>query len=136
MLAIGVGVAGALLLDVVNTTLIQRIVPDALRGRALGVIQMTSALFYASGSLAFPLLATTFGLTPLLIGSGMATAIAAVGALWLSTRARPEAIDLERRRILELPIFAGLPSNRLEAASPLEVEVERSEERRVGKECS
>jgi len=125
MIAIGVGVAGGLLLDVVNTTLIQRIVPDALRGRALGVIQMTSALFYASGSLAFPLLATTFGLTPLLIGSGMATAIAAVGALWLSTRARPEAIDLERRRILELPIFAGLPSNRLEAAtqafSPVEV---------------
>jgi MFS family permease len=125
MIAIGVGVAGGLLLDVVNTTLIQRIVPDALRGRALGVIQMTSALFYASGSLAFPLLATTFGLTPLLIGSGMATAIAAVGALWLSTRARPEAIDLERRRILDLPIFAGLPSNRLEAAtqafSPVEV---------------
>jgi len=125
MIAIGVGVAGGLLLDVVNTTLIQRIVPDALRGRALGVIQMTSALFYASGSLAFPLLATTFGLTPLLIGSGMATAIAAVGALWLSTRARPEAIDLERRRILELSIFAGLPSNRLEAAtqafSPVEV---------------
>lgn len=125
MLAIGVGVAGALLLDVVNTTLIQRIVPDALRGRAMGVIQMTSALFYAGGSLAFPLLASIFGLTPLLIGSGIATAIAAVGALWLSTRARPEAIDLERRRILELPIFAGLPSNRLEAAvqafSPVEV---------------
>ena len=31
--------------------------PDALRGRALGVIQMTSALFYAGGSLTFPLLA-------------------------------------------------------------------------------
>ncbi len=125
MLAIGVGVAGALLLDVVNTTLIQRIVPDTLRGRALGVIQMTSALFYAGGSLAFPLLASTFGLTPLLIGSGIATAIAAVGALWLSARARPRALDLERRRILELPIFAGLPSNRLEAAaqafSPVEV---------------
>ena len=125
MLAIGVGVAGALLLDVVNTTLIQRIVPDALRGRAMGVIQMTSALFYAGGSLAFPLLASIFGLTPLLIGSGIATAIAAVGALWLSTRARPEAIDLERRRILDLPIFAGLPSNRLEAAaqafSPIEI---------------
>lgn len=125
MFAIGVGVAGALLLDVVNTTLIQRIVPDALRGRALGVIQMTSALFYAGGSLTFPLLASTFGLTPLLIGSGIATAISAVGALLLSTRARPMALDLERRRILELPIFAGLPSNRLEAAaqafSPVEV---------------
>ena len=125
MLAIGVGVAGALLLDVVNTTLIQRVVPDALRGRALGVIQMTSALFYAGGSLAFPLVASRFGLTPLLIGSGIATAISAVGALWLSARARPRALDLERRRILELPIFAGLPSNRLEAAaqafSPVEV---------------
>jgi MFS family permease len=118
MLAIGFGVAGALLLDVVNTTLIQRIVPDALRGRALGVIQMTSALFYAGGSLAFPLIASAFGVAPLLIGSGVLTAIAAVGALLLSMRAaRPAALDLERSRVLELPIFAGLPSNRLEAAA-------------------
>ena len=43
MLAIGVAVAGLLLLDVVNTTLIQRIVPDELRGRAMGVLQTTSA---------------------------------------------------------------------------------------------
>jgi MFS family permease len=118
MLAIGFGVAGALLLDVVNTTLIQRIVPDELRGRALGVIQMTSALFYAGGSLAFPLIASAFGVAPLLIGSGVLTAIAAVGALLLSMRAaRPAALDLERSRVLELPIFAGLPSNRLEAAA-------------------
>jgi MFS family permease len=126
MFAIGVGVAGALLLDVVNTTLIQRIVPDVLRGRALGLIQMTSALFYAAGSLAFPIVASTVGVAPLLIGSGMAMAISAVGALLLSTRAgRPEALDVERSRVLELPIFAGLPSNRLEAAaqafSPLDV---------------
>ncbi len=118
MLAIGVGVAGALLLDVVNTTLIQRIVPDAFRGRALGVIQMTSALFYAGGSLTYPVLASTVGIGPLLIGSGVATAISAVGALVLSVRAgRPRPLDLERSRILELPIFAGLPSNRLEAAA-------------------
>ncbi len=118
MFAIGVGVAGALLLDVVNTTLIQRIVPDALRGRALGVVQMTSALFYAGGSLAYPLIATTLGVTPLLIGSGVAMAISAVGALLLSIRAGiPGTLDPERRRVLELPIFAGLPANRLEAAA-------------------
>ncbi|MEP6680214.1 MAG: MFS transporter [Chloroflexota bacterium] len=118
MFAIGVGVAGALLLDVVNTTLIQRIVPDALRGRALGVVQMTSALFYAGGSLAYPLIATTLGVTPLLIGSGVAMAISAVGALLLSIRAGlPGTLDPERSRVLELPIFAGLPANRLEAAA-------------------
>ena len=126
MFAIGVGVAGALLLDVVNTTVIQRIVPDSRRGRALGLIQMTSALFYAAGSLAFPIVASTVGVAPLLIGSGLAIAISAVGALLLSARAaRPEALDAEHSRVLELPIFAGLPSNRLEAAaqafSPLDV---------------
>ncbi len=118
MFAIGVGVAGALLLDVVNTTLIQRIVPDALRGRALGVVQMTSALFYAGGSLAYPLIASTLGVTPLLIGSGVAIVISAMGALLLSIRAGiPGTLDQERSRVLELPIFAGLPANRLEAAA-------------------
>ena len=118
ILAIAVAVAGLLLLDVVNTTLIQRIVPDALRGRAMGVLQTTSAVLYALGSLAIPIIANSVGVGPVLVASAVITAIGVVAALLLSERdAAPAALDPARARLLEHPIFAGLPASRLEAAA-------------------
>lgn len=126
MLAIGVAVAGALLLDVVNATLIQRIVPDELRGRAMGLLQMSTAIFYAAGSLSLPILADTLGIATVLVGSGVVIASGVVAALVLADRATAAApLDPERARVLELPVFAGLPTPRLEAAAramePVEV---------------
>lgn len=127
MLAIGVATAGLLLLDVVNTTLIQRIVPDALRGRALGVLQTTSAVLYSLGSLAIPIIASSAGVAPVLIGCAVITAIGVAGALILTEgRADADPIDPERMRLLEHPIFAGLPASRLEAAARQLVEVPMS----------
>ncbi|MDQ4036725.1 MAG: MFS transporter [Chloroflexota bacterium] len=124
MLAIGVAVAGLLLLDVVNTTLIQRIVPDELRGRAMGVLQTTSAVLYSLGSLAMPVLANAYGVPPVLIGSAVITTAGVVVALALSTRdAEPEPLSPARARLLDHPIFAGLPTARLEAAARQLVEV-------------
>ena len=124
MLAMGVAVAGLLLLDVVNTTLIQRIVPDALRGRAMGVLQTTSAVLYALGSLAMPIIAGVAGVGPVLIGSAVITAVGVGGALLLTGgRGEPEPVDRGRARLLEHPIFAGLPAARLEAAARRLVEV-------------
>ena len=124
MVAIGVATAGLLLLDVVNTTLIQRIVPDALRGRAMGVLQTTSAVLYSLGSLAIPILASTAGLAPVLIGCAVITAVGVAGALILTEgRADAEPIDPERMRLLDHPIFAGLPASRLEAAARQLVDV-------------
>ena len=118
MLAIGVAVGGILLLDVVNTTLIQRIVPDELRGRAMGVLQTTSAILYAFGSLVMPLIADAVGVGPVLIGAAVITAVGVVTALALAPReSRPEGLDPSRVRMLEHPIFAGLPAARLEAAA-------------------
>ena len=124
MVAIGVATAGLLLLDVVNTTLIQRIVPDAVRGRAMGVLQTTSAVLYSLGSLAIPILASSAGVAPVLIGCAVITAIGVAGALILTDgRADAEPIDPERMRLLEHPIFAGLPASRLEAAARRLVDV-------------
>jgi MFS family permease len=124
MLAMGVAVAGLLLLDVVNTTLIQRIVPDALRGRAMGVLQTTSAVLYAGGSLAMPIIADVVGVGPVLIGSAVISAVGVAGALLLTQgRGEPEPVDPGRARLLEHPIFAGLPAARLEAAARQLVEV-------------
>ena len=55
LLAIGVASAGSLVTEVVSTTLFQRIVPDAIRGRALGIIATISTLAYAAGSLVVPI---------------------------------------------------------------------------------
>ena len=118
MLAIGVAVAGLLLLDVVNTTLIQRIVPDALRGRAVGALQTTSSILYALGSLIMPLLADALGVPAVLIGAALVMAGGAVLALLLSeSQAEPAPVDASRIRLLERPIFGGLPPARIEAAA-------------------
>jgi MFS family permease len=127
MLAIGVAVAGLLLLEVVNTTLIQRIVPDELRGRAMGALQTSSAVLYAGGSLLMPLLAHEFGVGPVFVGSALLVGAAAVAALLLSGGASREApIEGGRERLLAHPIFAGLPTPRLEAAAGDLVEVPMS----------
>ncbi|HEX2883474.1 MAG TPA: MFS transporter [Candidatus Limnocylindria bacterium] len=124
MLAIGVAVAGLLLLEVVNTTLIQRIVPDELRGRAMGALQTSSAVLYAGGSLLMPLLADQVGVGPVFVGSALLVGAAALAALLLSGGASREApIEGGRERLLEHPIFAGLPTPRLEAAARDLVEV-------------
>jgi len=118
MLAIGVAVAGLLLLDVVNTTLIQRIVPDELRGRAMGVLQTTSAVLYSLGSLVMPLIADATSVATVLIGCAVITAVGVAAALLLTERgAQPQPIDPARARLLEHAIFAGLPPSRLEAAA-------------------
>ena len=124
MLAIGIAVAGLLLLDVVNTTLIQRIVPDELRGRAMGVLQTTSAILYALGSLVMPLIASVYGVAPVLIGSALITALGVAIALALSAEAAGgEPLDRARARLLEHQIFAGLPAARLETAARQLLEV-------------
>ena len=118
MIAIGVAVAGMLLLDVVNTTLIQRIVPDELRGRTMGALQTSSAVLYALGSLMMPVLADLLGVGPVLVGAGLLMAGGAATALLLANRTvAPAEVDPLRLRLLDHPIFAGLPRARLESAA-------------------
>jgi MFS family permease len=118
MVAIGVGVAGLLLLDIVNTTLVQRIVPDALRGRAMGVLQTSSAVLYSAGSLVMPLAANAIGV-PLVLGisAGVIGVGVAVGLALTRVEGPAEAVDPVRLRVIDHPIFAGLPPARLEAAA-------------------
>ena len=124
VLAMAVAVGGLLLLDVVNTTVIQRIVPDAMRGRAMGVLQTSSAILYAGGSLVMPTLASVVGIGPVLVGAGVLTALGAgVALILIESAAEPSPIDIRLARLLEQPIFAGLPPARLEAVGRQLVEV-------------
>jgi MFS family permease len=118
MIAIGVAVSGLLLLDVVNTTLIQRIVPDELRGRAMGSLQASSAILYAAGSFAMPLLADAVGVPLVLTASAVVTAVGVgVAAILTIGRAAPPRIETAQARLFAHPIFASLPTARLERAA-------------------
>jgi MFS family permease len=120
LVAIAIASAGSLLTEVVSTTIFQRIIPDAIRGRALGTIATISTLAYAAGSLVLPVAAGAFGITPVLIASGILVAGGATLAAVLigsgglggpSAAATDVAIRAARLRV-----FAGVPEARLASA--------------------
>jgi len=119
LIAMAVTAAADLVLEVVETTLFQRIVPDAARGRILGVTGTTTTLAYSAGSLVLPIAAGMFGIPAVLLAGGVAVvaagliAVIVIGADHLRTEA-PVAATV--RRVARLPIFAGVPQPRLERA--------------------
>lgn len=118
LVAMTVASAGSLLIEVVDATIFQRVVPDALRGRALGAIATVSTLAYAGGSFALPVLAGSVGVGPVLAGSGLAVVVAAIVALAAvgpAARRRPDPDEALLRRVAGLPLFTGIAPARLEA---------------------
>jgi len=108
--------AGALLVEIVMTTLLQRIVPDAVRGRALGLIETVYVLFYAIGAFVIPIVASGQAGLVLLV-SGAAIAVAGVLSLMLlGSHAIQLPVDDVRQRLAEVALFGGLPPGRLETA--------------------
>src|SRR5688572_1518979 len=108
--------AGALLVEIVMTTLLQRIVPDAVRGRALGLIDTVYVLFYAAGAFVIPIIASGQSGLVLLV-SGVAIAISGVvGLLLLGAYAIQQPADDLRGRLGDVSLFAGLPPGRIETA--------------------
>jgi len=117
LVAIAVAAGGALLLEIVSTTLLQRIVPDESRGRAIGLMETTSVTAYAAGSFVVPVLgAAQPGL--MLSASAVVMVIVAVAAVALLGRyaVQEPSIAPTASRIAKVEMFAGLPPARLEAA--------------------
>ncbi len=71
LVAMAIAAAGSLLTEVASTTIFQRIIPDAIRGRALGTIATVSTLAYAAGSLVLPVAAGSLGTGPVLAASAV-----------------------------------------------------------------
>jgi MFS family permease len=109
--------AGTLLLEIVNTTLLQRLVPDAVRGRTLGVMHTVSVTAYAAGALVLPILAASQP-TAVLVGCGVIVAVSGVAAVVLLGRyaIQEPAVDPVIRKLADVPMFAGLPPGRIETA--------------------
>ncbi|MDQ3448205.1 MAG: MFS transporter [Chloroflexota bacterium] len=118
MAAMAVGAAGGLLIEVVGTTLFQRIVPDAVRGRVIGGMETLAVAAYALGSFLLPVLAVSLGPGAVLGATGLLVALSLIVAVPLlgGSATRPVPADPDREALMRVPIFAGLPPARLEAA--------------------
>ena len=117
LIAMAIASAGSLLTEVVSMTLLQRMVPDAARGRALGTIATVSTLAYAAGSFVMPVAAGAVGVEPVLLASGVLVVVGAIVSVLLIGRGgsggpAPDLIAAAGR-IGELAVFAGVPQARL-----------------------
>ena len=126
MIAIALASIGNLVLDVVTTTIFQRVTPDQIRGRGLGVLMTTSTLAEALGSLLLPVLVATAGPWPALpILGGVMLAAGGVAIVLIGPAATREASPFEAilTRVARLPLFIGVSSGALEQALGKLVEV-------------
>lgn len=127
LLAIGIAVGAILLLDVILATVLQRLVPDEERGRAMGVLQIPGGLASIAGAFMAPLIADRFGVAS-------ALAIIAIGSAVLGLVAvvvlRPTGVlvssglDPRRLELLRSSVFGGVLPIRIEAAARRLVPVE------------
>jgi MFS family permease len=101
---------GNALLDVSGYTLVNRLVPDHLAGRAWGAFSALGAAVVALGSLAAPFLVSSFGLAGSMVLTGAVLALTPVLTWrWLSrldglASGRTEDVELLRR----VPLFAAM----------------------------
>ncbi|CAN5784351.1 hypothetical protein BH24CHL5_BH24CHL5_07170 [soil metagenome] len=117
LVAMAVASAGALVLEITATTLLQRIVPDAVRGRVLGGMETASVTAYAAGSFLIPVLAASQPALVLLVSGALMAGAGAVAVVLLGRYAISEPVlDPLVRRLGEAQIFAGLSPARLEQA--------------------
>jgi MFS family permease len=117
--AIAVAAAGSLVVEVTSTTIFQRVVPDVVRGRTLGILGTVTTIAFAAGSFLLPVLADAVGTGPVMATAAVAVAVAgAAGALMAASAARRRAgstADVRVTRLAGLPLFAGVPASALEA---------------------
>lgn len=116
--AIAVISLGALVLDVIRTTILQRIVPDRFRGRFTGLLMTTQTASEAGGTLVLPMLAavfsiaTVFGVLAIIVLGALAASLVLIGSA-ANVAAGP--YDAALRRLARLSIFGGLSAARVEA---------------------
>jgi MFS family permease len=126
MVAIALASAGNLVLDVATTTIFQRVTPDRIRGRGLGVIMTVTTLAEALGSLLLPTLVAAAGVWPVLpILGGVMLAAGAASILLIGAAATRPASPFEEilARVAQLPLFTGVGASALERALGRLVEV-------------
>jgi MFS family permease len=121
LVALVITASGTLLEEVIRETVLQRVVPDEVRGRALATFQTLATLTYGAGSFAVPILMVSLG-APVLLGvGGVAVMVAGLATFVLvgpafQRAAGTEAAATVLARVARLPLFAGVPPAALEVA--------------------
>lgn len=119
LITIGVGSAGAMILDVVSTTIFQQLVPDAMRGRAFGILMTLGTLTAAVGAFILPTALAQFGVFETLALAGAAgVGVTILGTVMIGGAAERALTPYEAtiERIITLALFTGVPRARLQAA--------------------
>ena len=109
------GMANAVL-DVSGFTLLQRSVPNHLRGRVFGALEALVALSVAGGSLVAPIVVSLIGLQPAMVVTGLLLPILALITNRVVRAADVAAVVPHRELALlrGVPMFAPLPLTALE----------------------
>ena len=117
LVAMAVASVGTLLLEVITTTLLQRVVPGRVLGRTVGAMETASIAAYSAGAFVIPVLGASQP-TAVLVASAAIMAVAGVATVILLGRyaIQAPAIAPAARRLAQVEIFAGLPPAQLEAA--------------------
>jgi MFS family permease len=126
LIAIGVLAAGVLVIDVVTTTVFQRLVPDELRGRGTGILMTITTVTAAAGAFLLPVILSAAGPFVSLAGLGVLVMAGTVlGTLLIGSAADRAATLYEATmdRVGNLPLFRGVPKARLQEAAQKVVEV-------------
>jgi MFS family permease len=120
LLSIGIAVGALLLLDVINATILQRVVPDEERGRAMGFLQVPSSIAAIAGAFAAPLLANMYGpgvaTVTIAVGAGI-VGILSIGLLRPTGALAASTLDPHRLELVRASVFGGALPVRLEAAA-------------------
>ncbi len=119
LLTIGIGSAGAMVLDVVSTTIFQYLVPDAFRGRAFGILMMLGTLTAAVGAFILPTALVEVGVFATLAAAGVAGIVFTVLGTFMIGAAAQRALtpyEATIERIITLPLFTGVPRARMQTA--------------------
>jgi len=119
LVLIGAFAAGAIVIDVVTTTIFQRLVPDELRGRGTGVLMALTTLTGAAGAFLLPIGVSNLGVGTSFGALGVVTVAVTVLGIVLIGRAadrKPTLYEATMERVARLPLFAGVTRARLETA--------------------
>jgi len=118
IVGVGLYAVGYYIVDVLVTTILQRILPDAARGRGIGLLMAVGTMGEVLGTIAVPVVVRAVGIAVLGPASLLLLGAVGVGLVLVGRSASREATAAEATlsRVARAPLFAGVPGPRLEAA--------------------